>query len=294
MAENDKLEVRPQTRRTHPWAFPFGLSIALLAIVGAITLLSFGIKGIKHVTNQDKLKYDYAVFIKNVVRNDPSPFDDISKAGMSQLLDSAIWDLINKSKEDMAKGEYKFSVTEPMGYQLPQEEVEFCFVRLFGSEVKPVHETVFGTGYTFFYDPTTKTYTIPATDNSPIYVPKVYAIDKKGSSIILTVGYWGYGEWDVNDIGWNVFPDPVKFMKITLRERKTDVEGIPAYYVGALQATEATDIAVSTVKKPDKTKPETTVVDTTVAPVTSETSETGETGENTEPTVTDEAATSTD
>lgn len=289
MAEKEKVDVRPQTRRTHPWAFPLGLGIALLAIVGAITLLSFGIKGIKFVTNQDGLKYDYAVFLKNVVRNDPSPFDDISKADMSQLLDSAVWELINKSKEDLAKGKYMYSESEPIGYRLPQEEVEFCFVRLFGNEVKPLHDDVFGVGYTFFYDAATKTYTIPATDNAPIYVPKVHRIDKKGSSIILTVGYSGYGEWDVNDIGWNIHPEPVKFMKITLRERKTDTEGIPAYYVGALQATDASVVDVSTIKMPDKTEPETTLIATTDG--TSETGETDDTGESAE---TDDATASTD
>lgn len=293
MKENEKLEVIPQTKRGHRWAFPFGLSIAVLAVIGAITLVSFGVNSIKKVTDQTDLKREYAIFVKNVIRNDPSPFDDINKANMSQLLDSAIWDLIGTG--DTAIGKYEYSENDPIGYRIPQDDIELCFVRLFGSEVKPQHETVLGAGYTFYYDAVTKEYTIPVTGISPIYVPRVYSIDKKGSSIILTVGFVGYGEWDTDDLGWHTDPEPVKFMKITLRERKTDNKDIPPYYVGALQATEAEDIAVSTAKKSTATQaPPTTQAETEQTIETAETDDSGETVNNTSIDETNEAAESAD
>ncbi|HZK38964.1 MAG TPA: hypothetical protein VFD23_02280 [Clostridia bacterium] len=276
--EHEKRKMKPQTKRTHRWAFPLGLGIGILAIIGAITLISFGINSIKQVTNKTALKKEYAVFIKNVVRNDPSPYDDISKANMSELLDAAIWDLIGTG--NTAVGKYEYSENDPIGFRIPQDDIEFHFVRLFGSEVKPQHDAVLGAGYTFFYDAVAKEYTIPVTGISPIYAPEVYAIDKKGSSIILTVGFVGYGEWDTDELGWHTDPEPVKFMKITLRERKTDNPDIPPYYVGALQATEAEDIAVSTAKKSETTQtPPTTQAETEQTDQTAETDDTGETVE---------------
>lgn len=272
MAENETLETRPGIKRTHRWAFPLGLGIALLAIIGAITLISFGVSGVKRVADKTKLKTEYAIFIKNVIRNDPSPFDDISTANVPQLLDCAIWDLVGNG--DIEAGKYEYSESDPIGYRIPQEDIELSFARLFGNEIKPQHDTVLGAGYTFYYDAVTKEYTIPVTGVSPIYVPKVYTIDKKGRSIILTVGFVGYGEWDTNDLGWNTDPEPIKYMKITLRERKSDNKDIPPYYVGALQATDALEVAVETNKdslttqalpitQPEITQPKTTQTDET-------------------------------
>lgn len=280
MEKNEKLQVSPLTKRKHRWAFPLGLSITVLAIIGAITLVSLGVNGIKKVADKTELKREYAIFIKNVIRNDPSTYDDISKADMSQLLDSAVWDLIRVGNLDA--GKYTYSENEPIGYRIPQEDIEYCFIRLFGSEIKPEHNTVNGVGYTFTYDAVTKEYTIPVTGVSPIYVPEVYNIDKKGSSIILTVGFKGYGEWNLDDLGWNIDPDPVKIMKITLRERKTDKQDIPPYYVGALQATDATDIAVSTATPPTTDPPVTKqVAQTSESTQIGDTTENGETDDNT-------------
>lgn len=287
--KNKKAEMRPTTKRTHRWAFPFGLGIGVLAIIGAITLISFGVNSIKKVTDQTALKKEYAIFIKNVIRNDPRPYDDLKEAPMAQLLDAAIWDLIGTG--DTTVGKYEYSENDPIGYRVPQEDIEVYFVRLFGSEIKPQHETILGAGYTFHYDAIAQEYTIPVTGISPIYVPTVSDIDKKGNSIILTVGFVGYGEWATDDLGWQVDPLPIKNMKITLRERKTDSKDIPPYYVGSLQAIVAEDIAISTAAKPTTTQaPQTTQPDTEQTTTISElaqTDDTTETGETDNSTATD-------
>ncbi len=277
MAKNATLEAR--AKRTHPWAFPLGLGIAALAIVGVITLMTLGVQGIKYLTDKTPQKNAYAAFLQSVVRNDPSPFDDISKANMPQLLDAAIWNLIGTGASAFEK--YEYSDSDPIGYIVPLEDVEASFVRLFGSEIKPLHATVLGAGYTFYYDAVTQEYTIPITGISPIYVPKVYEIEKKGSSIFLSVGFVGYNDWAVDKMGRQIEPKPVKVMKITLRERKTDDKNIPSYYIAALQAADADEIAVSTAKKSKQTMPETTLpVETTQVTETPETTEEPQTDES--------------
>jgi hypothetical protein len=292
MAINENQKAKPHAKRRHSWAFPLGLGIVALAIVGAITLVSFGINSVKKLTDKTALKTEYGIFVQNVIRNDPYPFDDISKANMSQLLDSAIWELIGNGKMEADK--YEYSDTDPIGYRVPVKEVDFNFVKLFGSEISPLHDTILGSGYTFYFDTVTQEYTIPVTGISPIYMPQVYTIDKQGSSIILTVGFVGYGEWDMDELGWAIDPVPVKFMKITLRERSSTNKDIPEYYVGALQAAEEPDEATTDEEETDTTKAVTTqavttqTIETTGTDETTQTDETSESGDVTTVVQTDE------
>jgi hypothetical protein len=284
MMEETKTNFTPRKRRSHPWAFPLGLVIIGLAVVGTVTLISYGVNGIKQLTDKSALKAEYEVFLKDVVRNDPKPFDDIKNADMSFLLDSAIWDFLVTA--GFEEGKYEYSESEPIGYRVPADDIERHFIKLFGTEIEPVYAEVLGAGYTFAYDEATEFYTIPVTSSYPLYTAKVFNVDKKGGSIILTVGYLGFGEWEQDEKGRYIEPIPDKYMRITLRERATEIEGLPGYYVGAIQATVAEDLPDATTKAPETTTavPETTIAvpEETEAPdETGETGATGTTGQST-------------
>lgn len=242
MDEKERFEERPRRKRKHRWAFPLGLGIVALAVVGLITLISWGVGGIKDLTDKTALKAEYEGFLTQVVRNDPDPFDDISKANMSQLLDAAIWKVISNPENE--PGQFEFSTEEPVGYIIKQSDVEMQFEKTFGPEVKPQHMTVAGNGYDFTYIASKSCYIIPITGIDYVYTPKVDSISKKGDSIILIVGYISNGDWKQDARGRFVDPDPVKFMKITLRETNGD----PPYYIAAIQETDPKEYA-------DRTKP---------------------------------------
>lgn len=213
-------------------AFALGILIIALAVVGAATLLHLSVQKLTKLTDDTSLIEEYESFLTPVVMNDPDTFDDVTKADMQQLLDIAIWSLLGNK---LQPGQYEeYQEGERAGLLVPQEDVEKSFIRLFGTDIKPQHDTVSGEGYDFVYEAARKSYILPITGVWPTYTPDVYAKESGNNSIILTVGYIPAREFAQEENGTVVLPEPDKFMKITLREKEDG-----SYYIIALQATQA-------------------------------------------------------
>jgi RNA polymerase sigma factor (sigma-70 family) len=121
------------------------------------------------------------------------------------------------------------------------------------------------------YDAALKSYILPITGIESAYTPKVYEIEEKGSSVILSVGYINNKAWaQVADDGYTT-PEPDKYMKITLRERSggmyvASIQAVDGQEViGSMPATRAPEIETTT--EPLPTQPE---ILTTAVPVTDE------------------------
>ena len=226
-------DINPAHRRTHRWAFPLGLLILFLVIVGAVMAFTWGVDKINQITDDSEKCAEYESFLVPVVMNDPDAFDDISKSNMSQLIDITVWSLLNS---DISPNDYELYEGETAGMLVPQEDIEAQFKKLFGSDIAPDHTKASGSAYEFTYNSALKSYIIPLTGVVPTYTPKVYKIDDKGSSVILTVGYLSGSEWTQDEQGNYIAPEPGKYMKITLRN-----DG-DSYYLSAIQATDAADI----------------------------------------------------
>ena len=251
------------------WAFPVGAVIMVFALIGVIAVAVLGIRTITEKFTE------YEQFLAPVVMNDPDPFDDVSKAEMTQLLDATVWSLM---KSDIDPDKYEYAEGDTSGLIVPQADIEKQFKKLFGEDVKPVHATVEGGTYTFTYDETKQAYIIPLTGVMPTFIPRVIAQDKKGDSIILTVGYISGNAWDQDERGNYIEPAPNKYMKITLRLNSDD-----SYFISAIQNTEAPETAVATTAKPvDTTAVQTTApVDTTVEEVSTDETDTTQEEETT-------------
>ena len=225
---------------------------------------------------------EYEEFLKPFVVVDPAPFDDISGAQPTDLLDAAISALIYESDK---MNTYEVFEGEVTGLLVPQTDVEAYFKRLFGTEVPMQYQNVSDSFYNVLYNSERQSYIIPITSVDPLYTPKVFNTKKTGSSITLTVGYIIGSEWAQIKRGSYTAPEPAKYMKITLRE---DADG---YHIGSLQSSEAVDVAggVRATVPAQTTAPQTTfsasVETTETASETSAESTTGET--------TDEAAQTT-
>ena len=165
---------------------------------------------------------------------DPAPFDDVSGAQQTDLLDAAISALIYESDK---MNTYEVFEGEVTGLLVPQADVEQYFKKLFGNEVQMQHQSVSGSFYNVIYNSERKSYIIPITSVDPLYTPKVYDMEKTGSSVTLTVGYIIGSEWAQIERGNYTAPEPAKYMKITLRE---DDDG---YHIGSLRSSEAVDTA---------------------------------------------------
>lgn len=226
-------ESEKKHKGTHKAAFPIGLLVTLLAFIGLATVVTLCVTAIRNAAEKSKDYSEFNKLLTPIVLIDPSNFDDITKADMSELIEMSIWSIL---KSDISPDTYQIGEG---GLIIPEADVTAQFQKLFGTEVKPVHATVEGYEYEFTYDADAKTYTIPITGVVPIYTPKV--IDKKETAdqIILTVALLSGEAWQQGADGAMVEPGPDKYIKVTLRVK----DG--AQFISAIQATTTPETATT-------------------------------------------------
>ena len=242
-------------------AFPIGIIAGILAVIGLITVIRFSADTIQNLSDKTAEKKEYEKMLTPVVMFDPDPFDDLTQADVSQLLNSAVWSLL---MSDEGADKYPYSEGETFGILVPQEDIEQYFVSLFGTEIDlaSLHSSIDMSEYEITYDAALKSYILPITGVESAYTPKVYEIEKQGSSVILSVGYIGNRAWVQIEDGEYTAPEPDKYMKITLRERSGGM------YISSIQAVDGQEVIGTT----DKTRaPET---EATTLPSVAQTTET--------------------
>lgn len=253
---------KKQTKK-NKLAFPIGIIAIILAIIGAITVVGFVSDTVKDLTDNTAQKKEYEKMLTPVVMFDPDPFDDLTQADVSQLLNSAVWALL---MSDEGTEQYSYSEGETFGIIVPQTDIEQYFVGLFGNEINiaSMHSSIDMSDYDITYDAAQQSYILPVTGVESAYTPKVYDIDKQGSSVILTVGYIGNKAWVQLEDGGYAAPEADKYMKITLRERSGGM------YIASIQAADGQEVAgtAATTTRPPETE------ETTTLPVTENPSET--------------------
>ena len=225
---------------THKLAFPIGMLVTILAAIGLVTVVFSAVKGIDGAIEKGQKLEEYEKMLTPVVLISPDTFDDVTKADMSQLVEISIWALL---KSDISPDTYESTGD---GLLIPKEDVEEQFVKLFGTEVTPVHGTIEGYGMDFTFDSAKGTYTVPLTGITPIYTPDVINKTTLPNSIVLTVACLAGDGWEQGENGEMKAPVPDKYLKITLREK----DG--AYYISAIQNTSTPEI-VTTEEKTETT-----------------------------------------
>jgi hypothetical protein len=256
-------------------AFPIGVIASILALIGLISVISFGINTVKNISDKTAEKKEYETILAPVVMFDPDPFDDLTQADVSQLLNCAVWSLL-MSPEGTDK--YSYSEGENFGLEVPQKDIETHFINLFGTEIDiaSMFSSIDMSEYDILYDAALQSYILPITGVESAYTPKVYSIEKQGNSDILTVGYIGNKAWVQIADGEYQAPEPDKYMKITFRERSGGM------YVSSIQAVDGQEIIGTTERKTEPVTEETTLppVETTIPEVPAEpVPETDENGE---------------
>lgn len=255
-------ERRERRRRKHRWAFPVGLIMVLLAIVGLCTVIFLCVQGVRDLSRSSRqAEYDeYQAFLTPIVMFDPDAFDDLTQARPDQLIDCAIRALVtgNLEADQYRSGEGTLIV--------PQADVEKEFVRLFGSDIAPEHQTVTGYGYQFAYDAASGAYTIPLTGIEPLYTPRVEDVSVQGSTRIVTVAYIASNQWAQDENGDMIPTKADKYMRATLRDN-----GSGGYYLSALQPTDAPETAATpSTESTTELTTEPPVIEETLPPETTE------------------------
>ncbi len=222
--------VTKKHKGTHKSAMPVGIIIVIFALIGFVTAVYGAVFGIRYLVDKSKNYEGYNKMLTPVVLIDPTNFDDITHADMSELIEISIWSIL---KSDISPEKYEGSG----GLVIPNADVEKAFKKLFGSEVKPKHASIEGYDYEFTYDADAGTYTVPLTSVTPIYTPDVISISKSSDSTVLTVAMISGDGWEQGENGKLVSPSPDKYIKVTLRT----VDG--KSYISAIQTTTTPEVA---------------------------------------------------
>ncbi|MBR5233419.1 MAG: hypothetical protein IKW03_04345 [Clostridia bacterium] len=252
--EKDLLRAERKKKYPDKLSFLLGLIVLIFAVIGIVLTVWNSVRYIGETTDSGTKYAQYNNFLTPVAAVDPDTFDDITAASTDDLLNAAIWSILNM---ETTPDTYSYSG----GYMLiPSADVGNAYVSMFGPETlgSLTHTTVQGYNCTFEYDKTADVYKIPVTTIMPVYTPQVTAVKKSGTALVITVNYLPAESWAQDDEGNMTTPAPDKVMKITLRE----LQG--SYYISAVQTVSSTVpevIVVEGTTKPEQVsliQPETT------------------------------------
>lgn len=183
--EIDSQEER--TRRTRRRTRQFlGLAVAILVVVGAVSIIRSGIDLAGSFVNNEAEYEEYNVRIAPFVWFDVLPFENLESANQTAIKQSIIWGVMNQlGNENISRNERG----EP---QLPAVEIDRYAAALFGPEFVFEHASFADPveGLSYVYDPATEIYTVPATGLTPYYYPSVVEFVRESGGVRrVVVGY---------------------------------------------------------------------------------------------------------
>lgn len=201
-----KEKARQKTRkRKYSAAVPIGGFFVLLAVIGLITVIVFGVRATENLIDNSKQKKEFENIILPVLMFDPVPFEDPNEMGDLALLRSSIWSAIIDNNE-------KYVIGDGNMVSVPKSDVDVACNKLFGSSVTLKHQSFEDYLSIYSFDEETQTYYVPV-DATVLYTPQVEEITRNGDVFELTVGYLAPdNQWMQNIRGETGEPVPSKYM----------------------------------------------------------------------------------
>ena len=224
-----------------------GLLVAILVIVGFVTVLRAGVGAVANLFDDTAQKQEYEDKLEGLVLFDPMPFDGIENINDLTLREAAVWGCVYSIQE--TQGGFDNYNTDPETEQLllPSVEVDAYLAKLLGPGFKLTHRSFDMEDMTVEFDETTQCYKIPITGTVGYYRATVVKLFKRSGKLHVTVGYIPTASTDDSII--NVSSDtPTKYMDY-LFERQSG-----SWYLTGL--TESETKAESTESTPAANVPE--------------------------------------
>ncbi len=224
-----------------------GLLVAILVIVGFVTVLRAGVGAVANLFDDTAQKQEYEDKLEGLVLFDPMPFDGIENIDDLTLREAAVWGCIYSIQE--TQGGFDNYNTDPDTEQLllPSLDVDAYLAKLLGPGFKLTHRSFEMDDMTIEFDDATQCYKIPVTGTVGYYRAVVTKLFKRSGKLHVTVGYIPTTSTDDSII--NVSSDtPTKYMDY-LFERQSG-----SWYLTGL--TESETKAESTESTPAANVPE--------------------------------------
>ena len=166
-----------------------GLLVAILVIVGFVTVLRAGVGAVANLFDDTAQKQEYEDKLEGLVLFDPMPFDGIENIDDLTLREAAVWGCIYNIQE--TQGGFDNYNTDPDTEQLllPSLDVDAYLAKLLGPGFKLTHRSFEMEDMTIEFDDTTQCYKIPVTGSVGSYRATVTKLFKKDGLLHVTVGY---------------------------------------------------------------------------------------------------------
>ena len=188
-----------------------GLLVAILVIVGFVTVLRAGVGAVANLFDDTAQKQEYEDKLEGLVLFDPMPFDGIENIDDLTLREAAVWGCIYNIQE--TQGGFDNYNTDPDTEQLllPSLDVDAYLTKLLGPGFKLTHRSFEMEDMTIEFDDATQCYKIPVTGTVGYYRAVVTKLFKRSGKLHVTVGYIPTTSTDDSII--NVSSDtPTKYM----------------------------------------------------------------------------------
>lgn len=166
-----------------------GLLIAVLVIVGFVTVLRAGVGLVANLFDDTAQKQEYEDKLEGLVLFDPMPFDGLENLDDLTLREAAVWGCIYNIQE--TQGGFDNYSTDPDTEQLllPSVDVDAYLARLVGPGFKLTHRSFEMEDMSIEFDETTQCYKIPVTGSVGYYRATVTKLFKQNGKLHVTVGY---------------------------------------------------------------------------------------------------------
>ena len=166
-----------------------GLLVAILVIVGFVTVLRAGVGLVANLFDDTAQKQEYEDKLEGLVLFDPMPFDGIENIDDLTLREAAVWGCIYNIQE--TQGGFDNYNTDPDTEQLllPSVEVDAYLARLVGPSFKLTHRSFEMEDMTIEFDESSQCYKIPVTGTVGYYRAVVTRLFKRSGQLHVTVGY---------------------------------------------------------------------------------------------------------
>lgn len=189
-----------------------GLFIALLVIIGAVTLVRAGVGLVAAFFDDSAQQQEYEDKLEGLVLFDPLPFDGIENIDELTLREAAVWGTVYSVLE--TQGSFDNYATDPDTEQLllPSIEVDAYLAKLLGPSYKLTHQSFDMDDMTIEYDSVTQCYKIPITGSVGYYRATVTNLFKKGGLLHVTVGYVPIQSQEDTVLSSSADETPTKYM----------------------------------------------------------------------------------
>ena len=166
-----------------------GLLVAVLVLVGFITVLRAGVGLVANLFDDTAQKQEYEDKLEGLVLFDPMPFDGIENIDDLTLREAAVWGCIYNIQE--TQGSFDNYNTDPDTEQLllPSVDVDAYLAKLVGPSFKLTHRSFEMEDMTIEFDETAQCYKIPVTGSVGYYRAVVTKLFKRSGKLHVTVGY---------------------------------------------------------------------------------------------------------